>query len=1081
MRWLLYLIALVPCLLFSQASNPPRNYSQANPYNFPFGPWTLVYPFNQVSGFTVANNDQMQPAALVTDTETFGSTADFTVVGGTNQTFSVSGNVGTISASASSTGTYLVNGTSWPAPDAFVPMAINQVGAAATSDTAGVGLCKNDGSVRILAQYDQVAGKAQIDVYASSTDHPLGAVSITPVAGNSITLGLEGTDAIVWSGSASAGWTRVTTASISSYYNPLTDGNLTNFESCFYIATGASTSTSWQISHLVSGAEGGTNVLGVMKPVTFSDARGWSNGTKVYLTTNFDDGNSSPSVGLIAYDTSTGIAAVVAKYWTDWSGALNYFSNPQINVDPMTGNYNFTYSGWGISGTTQDNVKMYYGTAAKGTLDLLASGVHIISGSGLTQLTPAYTYGWDPTLWCASYNFSTGTCAKWYLLRTAVVATGSSYLPSVDHTTSAPTANSWTADWTGAYSGLNEGGQVLRLRTGSSGVTRFPYFVANVGNSPVGEYYGESSGTFLGNMPAFSGTVNNPSTSAGHIPIIVYGNYAYMFSWNNNTFGPSSRLGELVATRAAVNIPSPYLSQVGYVSDTGGTSGASITSGSISLSGGCYVVACHAYQSGGGMTGITVTSSPSGSWSQFSSHIISTEALVMDLASLSSGSTTFTCTPTVSSQLQSMVVMQATGTSCSGDTTANANNAQTGTTVIISPINTSQSDLGIMCGYNGAAVTWANGFLTNSSFPYLAYNSTTTTGGANLVCQGGSITGALSSLTASQTSYNSLSNYYAIFGGVKFSNPSPSTPTPTYSLASGIYTGTQSVTISDSASGSWICYTTDGSNPMSNGGGGCSHGMLYSGSISVTSTEVLNAVAQADGFNPSYLAAGRYSIIASGSVLSQLANVAQTGSSLVASITSGSVSVTNGETVLVFCRTGGTSGVTSITASSSVSANWSLIQFQAGVSANAYTDVSLSIGSFTASGSTTFKCTPSASTGYQAMAVGQFQGTLGTQAFSAVSSTTTSSSSTYTSPAFSSNGYSANVLCFSIAALVTFTAQNIGGYSSTLGMFSSGSSGSSDVSGCEYSVASAAINTGTGSIQASSSNVGSGVLAGFNF
>ena len=53
--------------------------------------------------------------------------------------------------------------------------------------------------------------------------------------------------------------------------------------------------------------------------------------------------------------------------------------------------------------------------------------------------------------------------------------------------------------------------------------------------------------------------------------------------------------------------------------------------------------------------------------------------------------------------------------------------------------------------------------------------------------------------------------------------------TPTFGLAAGTYTGTQSVTISDSTSGSTIYYTTNGATPTTSS-------TKYTGAIAVSAS-----------------------------------------------------------------------------------------------------------------------------------------------------------------------------------------------------------------------------------------------------
>ena len=76
---------------------------------------------------------------------------------------------------------------------------------------------------------------------------------------------------------------------------------------------------------------------------------------------------------------------------------------------------------------------------------------------------------------------------------------------------------------------------------------------------------------------------------------------------------------------------------------------------------------------------------------------------------------------------------------------------------------------------------------------------------------------------------------------------------PTFSPAPGTYTTTQSVSLSNVSTGAKIYYTTDGSTPTTSSN-------LYSGPISVASTETINAIATLPGFTNSPMVSGTYTI-----------------------------------------------------------------------------------------------------------------------------------------------------------------------------------------------------------------------------
>jgi uncharacterized repeat protein (TIGR03803 family) len=84
---------------------------------------------------------------------------------------------------------------------------------------------------------------------------------------------------------------------------------------------------------------------------------------------------------------------------------------------------------------------------------------------------------------------------------------------------------------------------------------------------------------------------------------------------------------------------------------------------------------------------------------------------------------------------------------------------------------------------------------------------------------------------------------------------STQTATPSFSPAPGSYNTPQSVTISDTTPGATIYYTTDGTTPTMDSA-------VYSGPITVNSTETIEAMAAASGYSNSAVATGTYTITA---------------------------------------------------------------------------------------------------------------------------------------------------------------------------------------------------------------------------
>jgi hypothetical protein len=86
--------------------------------------------------------------------------------------------------------------------------------------------------------------------------------------------------------------------------------------------------------------------------------------------------------------------------------------------------------------------------------------------------------------------------------------------------------------------------------------------------------------------------------------------------------------------------------------------------------------------------------------------------------------------------------------------------------------------------------------------------------------------------------------------------PIATAATPVFSIVSGTYYGTQALTISDTTPGAIIYYTTNGTAPTTTS-------QVYSGIITVSSTETVNAIAVATGYGQSAVGTSSITITSS--------------------------------------------------------------------------------------------------------------------------------------------------------------------------------------------------------------------------
>ncbi len=138
----------------------------------------------------------------------------------------------------------------------------------------------------------------------------------------------------------------------------------------------------------------------------------------------------------------------------------------------------------------------------------------------------------------------------------------------------------------------------------------------------------------------------------------------------------------------------------------------------------------------------------------------------------------------------------------------------------------------------------------------------------------------------------------------------PSVSAPTFSVPSGTYTYAQAVSLSSTTSGATICYTTDGTDPITDGAGNCTHGSVYSSSLSVAQTQTVKAIATMNGYGDSSVASAAYIISGIYGPVTHVSLPQQSGPGT--SVSAPAANHTAGNLLAVFVVTNGNPGTTTI-------------------------------------------------------------------------------------------------------------------------------------------------------------------------
>jgi len=140
----------------------------------------------------------------------------------------------------------------------------------------------------------------------------------------------------------------------------------------------------------------------------------------------------------------------------------------------------------------------------------------------------------------------------------------------------------------------------------------------------------------------------------------------------------------------------------------------------------------------------------------------------------------------------------------------------------------------------------------NSAIYYTTDGTSPATSATAIQYTGPIVVGSTETIEAIAAS-SGFANSAVVTATYTINSTAPPAATPTFSPAAGTYTSAQTVTISDTTAGATIYYTLDGSTPSTGS-------TKYTGTISVSSTETIKAIAAATGFSNSAMATATYTI-----------------------------------------------------------------------------------------------------------------------------------------------------------------------------------------------------------------------------
>jgi hypothetical protein len=465
----------------------------------------------------------------------------------------------------------------------------------------------------------------------------------------------------------------------------------------------------------------------------------------------------------------------------------------------------------------------------------------IVSATGSYSATAALTGGtwvmqmaafkWgsiSPTAATPTFSPGAGTYSSAQSVTISSTTSGATICYTTNGTTPAATTPGTCSSGTALANGgtvavsVSETLEAIATESGftNSGVGSATYTISTcVQNLAIGSYtlcgevYNDvSSGTSV--------TVNySPSPNNG---IIAYATWCFNSSCNSSSSGITATIGDNINATESCFVASPHSP---FITDgNGGAQG----SGDFQQH---YVWYCPSIPSG--VTSFTVTpSSPNLSYLQ------------LNISEWKAGSLAASCSP-ISACFENVDNFGQAGNSTGGTT---ATITTSGPTVNTNDLVFAVTEVPC-CSFTASPGTGYTGITVAPSV----------TPGMVSEAKAATVTGTQ---TATTTWTGGSAAWFGVIVPLKGAGAAPVAATPTFNPGPGTYSSAQSVTISSTTSGATICYTTNGTTPAATTPGTCSTGttLANGGSVTVSTSETLEAIATESAFTNSTVATGTYTI-----------------------------------------------------------------------------------------------------------------------------------------------------------------------------------------------------------------------------